>query len=145
MLSDIASLENVPKCVLELNLDKYIDNRLSVSGETKIKSNCKDIKKWVLISGNTYSSADSFARFCKDTKWACLVGDSTGGAGGGMTPILELLSNSGLLVRFAIDVVTDDDKLNVVEGTSPNIQCIKNETPLDRCIKQIRQEIQAGQ
>jgi hypothetical protein len=144
MLSDIASLENVPKCVLELNLDKYIDNRLSVSGETKIKSNCKDIEKWVLISGNTYSSADSFAQFCKDTNWACLVGDSTGGAGGGMTPILELLPNSGLVVRFAIDVVIDDEKLNAVEGTSPDIQCIKNETTLDKCIEQIRQDRQAG-
>ena len=144
MLSDIASLENVPKCVLELNLDKYMDNSLSVSGETKIKSNCKDIKKWVLISGNTYSSADSFVQFCKDTNWACLVGDSTGGAGGGMTPILELLPNSGLLVRFAIDVVIDDDKLNAVEGTSPDIQCIKNETPVDKCIEQIRQNSQVG-
>ena len=55
-----------------------------------------------------------------------------------MTPILELLPNTGLLIRFSIDVVIDDDKLNVVEGTSPNIQCIKNETPLDRCIEQIR-------
>ena len=144
MLSDIASLENVPKCVLELNLDKYMDNSLSVSGETKIKSNCKDIKKWVLISGKTYSSADSFVQFCKDTNWACLVGDSTGGAGGGITPVLELLPNSGLLVRFSIDVVVDDDKLNVIEGTSPNIQCIKNEMTLEKCIEQIRQDSQAG-
>ena len=138
ILSDTASLENVPKCVGELNLDKYKDNSLSISAESSIEPNNREIKKWVLISGNTYSSADSFAQFCKETNWACLVGDSTGGAGGGMTPILELLPNTGLLVRFSIDVVIDDDKLNVVEGTSPNIQCIKNETPLDRCIEQIR-------
>ena len=138
ILSDTASLENVPKCVGELNLDKYKDNSLSISAESSIEPNNREIKKWVLISGNTYSSADSFAQFCKETNWACLVGDGTGGAGGGMTPILELLPNTGLLIRFSIDVVIDDDKLNVVEGTSPNIQCIKNETPLDRCIEQIR-------
>lgn len=140
ILSDTASLENVPKCVGELNLDKYKDNSLSISAESSIEPNNRKIKKWVLISENTYSSADSFAQFCKETNWACLVGDSTGGAGGGMTPILELLPNTGLLIRFSIDVVIDDDKLNVVEGTSPNIKCIKNETQLEKCIEQIRQD-----
>ncbi len=137
---ETSSLDSVPECVQDLKLDKYIDNGLSINGEPTIQTKNKTIKKWVLISKDTYSAADSFAQFCKDTNWANLVGSSTGGAGGGITPVLEILPNTGLLIRFSIDVVIDDDKLNVIEGTSPNIQCIKNETPIDKCIERISEE-----
>lgn len=137
-LREILQNGDEPNCINRYGLNQYIDNTLCICKGSQLQSKNSDIKRWVIISGKTYSSADSFAQFCKDTGWAILVGTNTGGAGGGMTPIVEILPNTGILIRFSIDVVVNDNgELNVIEGTQPNIRCIKNETALDKCIEQI--------
>ncbi|MCC0661553.1 S41 family peptidase [Clostridioides sp. ZZV14-6044] len=56
---------------------------------------------YLLIDEKVYSSSESFSMFCKETKLATLVGETTGGDGGGIDPVLFELKNSGLIVRMS--------------------------------------------
>ena len=47
-------------------------------------------------------SSESFSMFCKETKFATLIGQTTGGDGGGLDPVLFKLKNSGLIVRMEV-------------------------------------------
>ena len=70
-----------------------------------------------------------------------MVGTKTGGSGGGVTPILEILPNTGILIRFSLDIVINDDgEVNAIVGTYPDRYCKKNETPLDKCIEEIKKD-----
>ena len=99
-------------------------------------------KRWVLIDGGAYSAADGFARFCKDTGWATLVGEPTGGCGAkGGAPFIVRLPNTGLLVRFdAVAAANADGTLNAETGTKPDIPCKPGETPMRACLRAIHTE-----
>lgn len=56
---------------------------------------------YLLVDEKIYSSSESFSMFCKETKFATLIGQTTGGDGGGLDPVLFKLKNSGLIVRMA--------------------------------------------
>ncbi|MER0284380.1 S41 family peptidase [Clostridioides difficile] len=56
---------------------------------------------YLLVDKKIYSSSEAFAMFCKETKFATLVGETTGGDGGCIDPVLFNLKNSGLIVRMA--------------------------------------------
>ncbi len=64
---------------------------------------------YLLIDENVYSSAESFSMFCKETKFATLIGQTTGGDGGGIDPVLFKLKNSGLIVRMASGMYLNKD------------------------------------
>ncbi|WP_081673512.1 S41 family peptidase [Butyrivibrio sp. FC2001] len=103
----------------------------------------RDIKKWVLTSNNVFSASEIFVCFCKATGWAKLVGRKTLGDGLGTTPVMLVLPDSGLLIRFSGGVGENPDgSINAVAGTNPDIMCIKDETPLDRCLEEIRKNDQ---
>ncbi|MEW6524565.1 MAG: S41 family peptidase [Bacillota bacterium] len=57
---------------------------------------------FVLVDDRVSSSADAFAGFCRYTEWATVVGSYTGGEGPGITPVLAVLPNSGLVFRFPV-------------------------------------------
>lgn len=96
-------------------------------------------KIWILVDENVYSSTESFSIFCKDTGFAEIVGRNTGGDGGGMTPALVSLPNSGLIVRYTFLEFINPDGTNSEEyGTTPDIISEKYETPLETCLKEIR-------
>ena len=57
-----------------------------------------DIK--LLIDRNVYSSAESFAVFCKQTQYATVYGTASGGDGIGITPMYYVLPNSKLIIRL---------------------------------------------
>lgn len=99
-----------------------------------------DARRWVLIDGGTYSAADGFARFCRDTGWATLVGEATGGSGAkGGAPFIVRLPNTGLLVRFdAVAAANADGTLNAEAGTKPDVPCKPGETPLRAFLRAIR-------
>ena len=129
--------DDAPEWVAQLGLDRCFENRWTLPEE---KSEEKDIKKWVLTSENVYSAADKFVNFCKQTGWATVVGTRTSGDGLQSTPILLLLPDSGLLVRFsAIAGENPGGNMNAA-GTMPDIVCVKNENALDRCLEIIRGE-----
>ena len=77
---------------------------------------------WVLIGPEVYSSAEAFAVFCKDTGFATLVGQTTGGSDSG-GPILFELPNSHLLIQFDVEYCLNaDGSCNQEMGTVPDIE-----------------------
>lgn len=127
-----------PEWVRELSLDRCLENTIIISDETSDK---KSVSVWLLTNETVFSSADKFASFCKATGFATVVGTRTAGDGLGSTPILLLLPNSGLLVRFSATAGENPDgSMNAVSGTAPDIFCIKNKTALDTCIELIREK-----
>ncbi len=94
-------------------------------------------KRWLLVNNGTYSSADSFASFCKKTGWATVVGERTRGDGG-LEPAVIVLDNTGIVIRFSIAVkLNDDGSINNLYGTIPNELCRRKETPLETVIRLI--------
>ena len=80
--------------------------------------------------------------FCKETKFAKLIGQTTGGDGGGLDPILFKLKNSGLIVRMASGMYLNEKGICDEEfKTSPDFK-MKNyertkEFENDNCIKKV--------
>lgn len=94
------------------------------------------VDKWV------YSSAESFASFAKQTGFATLIGERTGGDGIGADPLLEMLPNSGYIFRFSKDMgVTADGTCNEEFKTEPNYFIEypgnTNNFKMDYCIKKV--------
>ena len=136
--------DNTPEWADLIGLDHYHVTSMILPYEDEDSESLslnKNIKRWVLISGQVYSASEKFASFCKATGWATLVGTTTPGDGLGTTPILILLPDSGLLVRFSYFVGENPDgSINAVRGTCPDEICIKGTLPLDRCLELIRKE-----
>lgn len=59
---------------------------------------------YLLVDNVVYSSSESFSIFCKESGIATVIGETTGGDGGGYDPILFKLKNSGLIVRISSDM-----------------------------------------
>ncbi|MCE5173030.1 S41 family peptidase [Paenibacillus profundus] len=76
----------------------------------------------VLVGPAVYSSAESFAVFCKSTHFATLVGKTTGGSNSG-GPILFELPISHLLIQFDVEYGLNPDGSSSQEvGTTPDIE-----------------------
>ncbi len=108
-------------------------------GEPEIQHNAK---RWVLIGPRTYSAAEQFAVFCKETGWATLVGTATGGDGiTTIMPSYAALPNTGLLVRFTAGyALNSDGTCNAESGTVPDIACEPWESPLLACLRLLEAE-----
>lgn len=77
---------------------------------------------FLLVDCYVYSSAESFAAFCKGSKWATIIGSNTGGDGIGYDPVIVTLPNSGMVVRFPGDMGLNQDWTASEEfHTSPDI------------------------
>ncbi|MGX9755393.1 S41 family peptidase [Clostridioides difficile] len=89
--------KNAPKETLknfsEFEKTSYIVN---TNNDLKFQGNI-----YLLIDEKVYSSSESFSMFCKESGFATLVGETTGGDGGGIDPVLFELKNSGLIVRMS--------------------------------------------
>ncbi|WP_087064373.1 S41 family peptidase [Intestinibacillus massiliensis] len=95
---------------------------------------------WLLVSGRVYSSSEWAAMVSKATGFATLVGTQTGGDGIGTDPIPVVLPNSGLIVRFSpIYGVTQEGLGSEEYGTTPDIVSPEGETPLETCLRAIRE------
>lgn len=100
-----------------------------------------DGKIWVLVGSKVYSASENFAVFCKNTGFATLVGTNTGGDGIGSDPAFICLPNTGLLVRYSFDYgINADGSGNEEFGTNPDIISREGETPLETCLKAIKNE-----
>ena len=96
---------------------------------------------WVLTSSANYSAAENFVSYCKATGFATLVGESTSGGGGGVSPAFIVLPNTGLLVQYdMLCRINPDGTLNEENGTVPDISAPSNQTALETCLKEIRKQ-----
>ncbi|MBM7624260.1 S41 family peptidase [Sporohalobacter salinus] len=87
---------------------------------------------YVLVDKAVYSASETFSVFCKSTNWATLIGEKTGGDGIGFDPIFFSLPNSGLLIRFPVDMgLKPNGKANEEYHTVPDI---RTNTPLKKVL-----------
>lgn len=94
---------------------------------------------WVLTDSGCFSSTDAFAGFCKQTGFATLVGETTGGNGLGSQPFVITAPNSGMLVYYeAFFAFNEDGSCNGITGTKPDIAVGKGEDALEACLAAIR-------
>lgn len=77
---------------------------------------------YLLVDSGVYSSSESFAMFCKASRWATIVGTCTGGDGGGFDPVMLVLPNSGMLIRFALSYgLNPDGTASEEHHTTPDV------------------------
>ncbi|MFL0267984.1 S41 family peptidase [Candidatus Clostridium radicumherbarum] len=100
-------------------MESFITAPTSVSPENSVGFNGKI---FLLVDDAVYSSSESFAAFCKGTGFAEIVGTNTGGDGIGIDPCVMALPNSGLVVRFSLDMgINADNTVNEQAHTKPDI------------------------
>lgn len=112
-------LKQMPEEVEE-DFDMYWISKTTIKPKNSIDFNGKIfllVDKWV------YSSSESFAVFCKGSGFATLVGETTGGDGIGIDPLLFSLPNSGLVIRFSsLLALNGDFTINEEVKTVPNVK-----------------------
>jgi len=80
-------------------------------------------KIFLVISRATCSAANDFAKFCKETGFATLIGERTTGDGSRFMPEIMCLPNSGLIVMFEGEMLINQDGTSYFEtGTIPDIE-----------------------
>ena len=90
---------------------------------------------WLLTSPRVYSASEYFAVFCKDTGFATLVGETTGGDGVGLNPLMCVLPNSGIVYQFSAENGLNlDGGCNEEMGTAPDIPIEKGQDALEVCL-----------
>ncbi len=137
----ISKLPNLPN---ELNeKDYYYASDLNtILGK---KNNSFKGEIFLLVNHNVYSSAEGFAVFCKDTKWAKVIGKTTAGDGVGIDPVIAILPNSKILFRFTGEMgLNPDGSSNEEMNTKPDliIEARSSEERLFNFAKTINPEIQ---
>lgn len=103
---DTTKLVNLPVEVKE-DFKYYSKNTMEISpseDSINFKGNI-----YMLVDKGVYSSSEAFASFAKQTGFATLIGERTGGDGIGSDPLLHMLPNSGYIFRFSKDMGTTAD------------------------------------
>ncbi|MBI6020250.1 S41 family peptidase [Clostridium perfringens] len=103
---DTIKLVNLPVEVKE-DFKYYSKNTMEISpseDSINFKGNI-----YLLVDKLVYSSSEAFASFAKQTGFATLIGERTGGDGIGSDPLLHMLPNSGYVFRFSKDMGTTAD------------------------------------
>lgn len=143
---NLEPIEKLPQNVLK-NAPKEVSKDFSDFENTSYTIKAKNSLKfkgniYLLIDKKVYSSSESFAMFCKETKFATLVGQTTGGDGRGLDPILFKLKNSGLIVRMASGMYLNKDGICDEEfKTTPDFEVDNSARTKnfkdDNCIKKV--------
>ena len=103
-------------------------------------------KVWILVDEAVFSASETFAKVCKDTKEATLVGRNTSGDGVGIDPAYIILPNSKVALRYTLEYgLNSDGSCNAEFGTKPDITSQDCETPLETCLKAIKESTQSIQ
>ena len=116
----VSELKDAPEWASAMGLDRYYSGRMTIGagGAKAIRSTAK---RWVVVDENVYSSSEKFVLFCKQTGWATVVGRHTGGDGLGSSPVLVMLPDSGILIRFSNTAGETLEGALSVDGTEPDI------------------------
>ena len=79
-------------------------------------------KIWLLTSSTNFSASEQAAAIVRQTGFATLVGQTTGGDGIGIQPMVLALPNTGMVVRYSPIYGTDPLGRNNQEfGTDPHV------------------------
>ncbi|MCT4638313.1 MAG: S41 family peptidase [Bacteroidales bacterium] len=138
--SDV-KLDNMPE---ELKGNDYgFMKREMVLYPKKVKSRFKgDI--YLLVDELVFSSSEAFAIFCKQTKFAKVVGKQTGGDGIGSEPFLLCLPNSGIVMRYTGEMgLNSDGSSNAELCTMPDVELKGKES--DECLSELMKMIKNGE
>lgn len=139
-ISQMPKTHPIPEFVWQLGLTHFIHTTEEFCWEGTLSGNALTAKRWVLTDNYSYSAADSFAGFCKDTGWATLVGRRTRGDGCATSPLYVALPNTGILVCFsAILAENASGDLNTLYGTSPDFYSDVHEKPMDTLYRLIEE------
>ena len=80
-------------------------------------------KIYLLVDKNVFSSAEGFAIFCKNTGFATIVGEKTGGDGIVGSPLICALPNSGYVFGLSMTMgLTDNGSCNEEYKTKPDVE-----------------------
>ena len=139
-------LENIPtEVATSFNGYVKLENTIPSNKVSNFNGNI-----YLLVDGSVYSSSESFAIFAKDTGFATLIGQRTGGDGGGFDPVLFALPNSGIIARMSADMyltprgicneehkttpdyVIDDVTIRNQPGSFANDKCIQKVLELEK-------------
>jgi hypothetical protein len=138
--SDV-KLDNMPE---ELKDNDYgFMKREMVLYPKKVKSRFKgDI--YLLVDELVFSSSEAFAIFCKQTKFAKVVGKQTGGDGIGSEPFLLCLPNSGIVMRYTGEMgLNSDGSSNAELCTMPDVELKGKES--EECLSELMKMIKNGE
>lgn len=136
-IDKLPEFENIDKEDLEL-FDGFMKDLTVISPAQKEKAFGGKI--WLLVGPSVYSASENFAVFCKNTGFATIVGQPTGGDGIGSDPAFISLPNTGLLVLYSFDYgINSDGSGNEEFGTMPDILSPEGETALETCLKAIKE------
>ena len=143
MLEGIKPIEELPEFPSLSQEDIRLCNYFKAETETFEPSQNAPLfsgKIYALVGPAVYSSSESFAYFCKETGFATLVGETTGGDGISFgDPLYFELPNTHYIFRYTASYgLNSDGSCNAEKGTKPDIFCRANETPLDACLKAIK-------
>ena len=79
-------------------------------------------KIWLLVSERNFSASEQAAAISRQAGFATLVGQTTGGDGIGINPLVVALPNTGVVVRYSSAYGTDPLGRNNQEfGTDPHV------------------------
>lgn len=117
-IGDLKEGKNYPE-ELKRDFSSFVKLSMNVKPRRPVGFNGKI---FILTDDMVYSSAESFAAFAKESKWATLVGSATGGDGICFDPALFELPNSGLVIRFPVGMgLNSDGTANEEYHTQPDI------------------------
>lgn len=131
----VESLPNIGKDALA-EFDLAFCNSLTIAPKGSEKAFSGKI--YVLVGEQVYSASEGFAKFCKETGFATLVGSETGGEGGDLGLGEFLLPNTGLVVRFSTRYALNaDGSSNTEFGTTPHIVA-EGQSAFEACMNHIQ-------
>ena len=119
-LSAICNLPGLPDELKtgEFNFQSSTNTVKAISKDQKYTG-----KIYLLVDHSVFSSAEAFAFFCKATHFAKVVGTQTNGAGVGSDPVLLTLPNSGIVIRYTVEMgLNPDGSSNEEKKTQPDIK-----------------------
>lgn len=120
-ISNISSenLKNLPPEIFT-DFKYYVKYSTSVAPKDSVGFNGKI---YLLVNRGVFSSSEALAVFAKNTGFAVLVGENTGGDGIGSDPAVCSLPHSGFVFSFTKDMgLTADGTCNFEHKTVPDIK-----------------------
>lgn len=123
-LNPILNVDESIKSMVEeevlANFDYYSIRRMTVESINPVGFKGEI---YLLVDKNVNSSTENFAFFAKESGFATLVGETTGGYGHSIEPIVISLPNSGIIVRYVGELILASDGTITAEvGTTPHVE-----------------------
>lgn len=137
-IDELPILSNMPKEATNM-FTHFEYNEEIVEGKAKVPFKGKI---YLLVDNDVFSGAESFAIFCKEQKFATIIGSKTGGDGYVYDPVLFKLNHSGLIVRMSSAMyltesgICDEEK-KVTPDVVVNNTIKHNISKIDSCINKV--------